>query len=101
MTSKEYIKRELQKLKKSKYALKVKIIDNENNQTNYINLNKELIKQLKTKMKNDKDLTMAEWFEREENELRRSTKFRLQLLFIPVVAVFGWVVLLALMIKNN
>jgi hypothetical protein len=52
-------------------------------------------------MKNDKDMTMAEWFEREENELRRSTKFRLQLLLIPIVAVFGWVVLLALMIKNN
>jgi len=48
MTTKEYIKRELQKLKKSQYALKIKIIDNENNQTNYINLNKELIKQLKT-----------------------------------------------------
>ena len=54
-----------------------------------------------TNMKNDKDMTMAEWFEREENELRRSTKFRLQLLLIPIVAVFGWVVLLALMIKNN
>ena len=48
MTTKEYIRRELQKLKKSKYALKIKIIDSENNQTNYINLNKELIKQLKT-----------------------------------------------------
>jgi len=48
-----------------------------------------------------KDLTMAEWFEREENELRRSTKFRLQLLMVPFVAVFGWIVLLALMIKNN
>ena len=54
-----------------------------------------------TNMKNDKDLTMKDWFEREERELRRSTKFRLQLLLIPVVAVFGWVVLLALMIKNN
>ena len=54
-----------------------------------------------TNMKNEKDMTMAEWFEREENELRRSTKFRLQLLLIPVVAVFGWIVLLALMIKNN
>ena len=54
-----------------------------------------------TNMKNDKDMTMAEWFEREENELRRSTKFRLQLLLIPIVAVFGWVILLALMIKNN
>jgi len=48
MTTKEYIKRELLKLKKSKYALKVKLIDSENNQTNYIDLNKELIKQLKT-----------------------------------------------------
>ena len=48
MTTKEYIKRELLKLKKSKYALKVKIIDSKNNQTNYIDLNKELIKQLKT-----------------------------------------------------
>ena len=54
-----------------------------------------------TNMKNDKDMTMAEWFEREENELRRSTKFRLQLLLIPIVALFGWVILLALMIKNN
>jgi hypothetical protein len=54
-----------------------------------------------TKMKNDKDLTMKEWFEREENELRRSTKFRLQLLMVPFVAVFGWIILLALMIKNN
>ena len=54
-----------------------------------------------TNMKNDKDLTMQEWFEREENELRRSTKFRLQLLLIPIVALFGWVILLALMIKNN
>tara|TARA_X000001382_G_C3177373_1_gene181415 strand:- start:23214 stop:23372 length:159 start_codon:yes stop_codon:yes gene_type:complete len=52
-------------------------------------------------MNNDKDLTMQDWFEREERELRRSTKFRLQLLLIPVVAVFGWVILLALMIKNN
>ena len=52
-------------------------------------------------MKNEKDMTMAEWFEREEKELRRSTKFRSQLLLIPIVAVFGWVVLLALMIKNN
>lgn len=56
-------------------------------------------------MKNDnkhfKDMTTKEWFEREENELKKSTKFRLQLLLIPVVAVFGWVVLLALMIKNN
>jgi len=56
---------------------------------------------ISTKMKNEKDLTMAEWFEREENELRRSTKFRLQLLLIPIVALFGWVILLALMIKNN
>jgi len=48
-----------------------------------------------------KDMTMQEWFEREERDLRRSTKFRLQLLLIPVVAVFGWVILLALMIKNN
>ena len=58
-----------------------------------------------TKMKNEnkhfKDMTMKEWFEREENELRRSTKFRLQLLLIPVVAVFGWIILLTLMIKNN
>lgn len=46
--NKEYIKRELRKLKQSKDALKVKIIDSENNQTNYINLNRELIKQLKT-----------------------------------------------------
>ena len=53
------------------------------------------------KFENDKDLTMQEWFEREENDLRRSTKFRLQLLLIPIVAVFGWVILLALMIKNN
>jgi len=51
--------------------------------------------------KHFKDMTMQEWFEREENELRRSTKFRLQLLLIPVVALFGWVILLALMIKNN
>ena len=51
--------------------------------------------------KHFKDMTMKEWFEREENELRRSTKFRLQLLLIPIVAVFGWIVLLALMIKNN
>jgi len=51
--------------------------------------------------KHFKDMTMQEWFEREERELRRSTKFRLQLLLIPVVAVFGWVILLALMIKNN
>jgi len=68
-------------------------------------LNKELIKQLKTNMNNEnkhwKDLTMQEWFEREENELKKSTKFRLQLLLIPIVAVFGWVILLALMIKNN
>lgn len=48
-----------------------------------------------------KDLSVKEWFEREERELRRSTKFRLQLLLIPVVALFGWVILLALMIKNN
>ena len=54
-----------------------------------------------TNMKNDKDMTMAEWFEREENELRRSTKFRLQLLMVPFVAVYGWIILLALMIKNN
>lgn len=54
-----------------------------------------------TKMKNDKDMTIAEWFEREENELKRSTKFRLQLLLIPIMALFGWVILLALMIKNN
>tara|TARA_R100001460_G_scaffold6655_2_gene17371 strand:+ start:447 stop:605 length:159 start_codon:yes stop_codon:yes gene_type:complete len=52
-------------------------------------------------MKNDKDMTIAEWFEREENELKRSTKFRLQLLLIPIMALFGWVILLALMIKNN
>ena len=51
--------------------------------------------------KHFKDMTMQEWFEREERELRRSTKFRLQLLMIPFVAVFGWVILLALMIKNN
>ena len=54
-----------------------------------------------TNMKNEKDMTMAEWFEREERELKKSTKFRLQLLLIPIVAVFGWVILLALMIKNN
>ena len=48
MTTKEYIKRELLKLKKSQYAFKIKIIDDENNQTNFIDLNKELIKQLKT-----------------------------------------------------
>jgi len=46
-------------------------------------------------------MTIAEWFEREENELKRSTKFRLQLLLIPIMALFGWVILLALMIKNN
>ena len=54
-----------------------------------------------TNMNNEKDLTMAEWFEREERDLKKSTKFRLQLLMIPIVAVFGWVILLALMIKNN
>lgn len=56
---------------------------------------------MKNENKHFKDMTMQEWFEREERELRRSTKFRLQLLLIPIVAVFGWVVLLALMIKNN
>jgi hypothetical protein len=56
---------------------------------------------MKNENKHFKDMTMQEWFEREENELKRSTKFRLQLLLIPVVAVFGWVILLALMIKNN
>lgn len=59
------------------------------------------ISKMKNENKHFKDMTMQEWFEREERELRRSTKFRLQLLLIPVVAVFGWVVLLALMIKNN
>jgi len=56
---------------------------------------------MKNENKHFKDMTMKEWFEREERDLRRSTKFRLQLLLIPVVAVFGWVILLALMIKNN
>jgi hypothetical protein len=56
---------------------------------------------MKNENKHFKDMTMADWFEREENELRRSTKFRLQLLLIPIVALFGWVILLALMIKNN
>jgi len=56
---------------------------------------------MKNENKHFKDMTMKEWFEREENELRRSTKFRLQLLLIPVVAVFGWIILLVLMIKNN
>jgi hypothetical protein len=51
--------------------------------------------------KHFKDMTMQEWFEREERDLKKSTKFRLQLLLIPFVAVFGWVILLALMIKNN
>ncbi len=51
--------------------------------------------------KHFKDMTMQEWFEREERDLKKSTKFRLQLLLIPGVAVFGWVILLALMIKNN
>lgn len=56
---------------------------------------------MKNENKHFKDMTMQEWFEREERDLKKSTKFRLQLLLIPVVAVFGWVVLLALMIKNN
>ena len=56
---------------------------------------------MKNENKNFKDMTMKEWFERKEDELRRSTKFRLQLLLIPVVAVFGWIILLVLMIKNN
>ena len=61
----------------------------------------ESISKMKNNNKHFKDMTIKEWFEREENELRRSTKFRLQLLLIPIVAVFGWVILLALMIKNN
>ena len=56
---------------------------------------------MKNENKHFKDMTMKEWFEREERELKRSTKFRLQLLMIPFVAVFGWIILLALMIKNN